>query len=377
MKIKLSQSDLAKGLQFCLRLVKNNPQLPILSHVLVSLEGKSLHLRATDLNAGVNLVMPVESIENPENKQKIAISAQALFDYLQTLKAQPIDLAIDGRIIKITQDKNQASFPLSEAEEYPDFTIAPLNKTEILEIGDCDTSLRQLMIAVALDDSRPTLTGIYFEADEKDKELANKSINLVTTDGYRLSRVVVPAVSQWKHKIVVPAKIFTELVKGTADKSLKFAYDEANKQARIDADSKQIAIRVLQGEFPQYYKIIPSGYQTKVVGDQEGLLLAIKQMAVFARTNANIVKWQIRSKNLVMTTQKSLIGEGRSEVEVGVEGDDLAIGFNFRYLQEYLQACQTGEIEMWFNGPLSPVKFLNHRQPGFTHIIMPVKLDGE
>ncbi len=134
-----------------------------------------------------------------------------------------------------------------------------------------------------------------------------------------------------------------------------------------------MTVRLLQGDYPPFEKIIPTTHTTRIEVGKEAFLQGVQQMAVFARQNANTVTMEVE-KSLKLATQASYIGSGSTEAEAKVEGEPMKVAFNYRYLRDYLAAVEDGLVTIILNGPLAPVKLLSAGATHFLHIIMPVKV---
>lgn len=363
MKIKLNQVRLIKALQQAAKAVKTNPQMPILSSVLLKAENGEINILATDLQIGIKLKVEGEILSDG----KISVPLSQFYEYCQNLSSGDVTLEDDGTLITVTQDKSRASFSLTQAEDYPEFSPEIGESSANVKAVDFDEILKRVLVSVSADESRPVLTGLLL------RRMENFELAVVGTDGYRLSLMNVAYEGDFEREMVIPAKVMSTLLKGNVKSVVGIGFDKKNNQVWFSFDDNILSLRLLQGDFPPYEKILPTGSITRIVVSKGDLLQAVKQMAVFAKFNANILRWDV-GKLLKMSTQASSMGEGGVELDVEFEGEELSLAFNYRYLQEYLNSIPEGDVEILFNGQLAPVKFLSKKAEKFVHIIMPVKL---
>ncbi|MGI5828388.1 MAG: DNA polymerase III subunit beta [Patescibacteria group bacterium] len=363
MEIQVSQPQLLKALHTVTGLARPNMQLPVLSNVLLDVGGGSMILKATDLNSGVSQRIDVIG----DGSTKMLVSAAQFFEYVQTLLPEPLAISNKAGSLVIEQGGSRASLPLAEADEYPDFSPDQTSKGAEMEATPLLESIKKSMVAVAEDDGRPILTGLLFKRDKK-----GGLLNIVGTDGYRLSVCAVKYKGEWERDLLVPAKSLNSLLKGVETESVEVGFDSKNNQVWLRAGERSIVLRLLEGDFPDFGRIIPVNHATEVVVDRDAFARAVQQSAVFARQNANVVRIGIE-KTLCLSAQGGYIGSSSVEVDAKISGEGLSAAFNYRYLREYLAVLGDGDVSIAFNGPLAPVKFVANSDPTFTHIIMPVK----
>jgi DNA polymerase-3 subunit beta len=364
MNIQVDKQSFEKALNTVIGLTRSNLQLPILNSALFELKSKKMTIKATDLNAGICIDLNVENNEDG----KFLLPVAQLLEYIQTLPSGNLRLVVDKSKITIQIKGSSAELSLSDSTEYPEFPFSIGDSGVEVEAEKLNTGLKKVAIAITEDNSRPILGGFLFKVVGEEKK-----IQIVGTDGYRLSLIGIPYTGDWSEDFLVGAKSLMTILKGFEGKEVVFGIDKKNNQIWLKSGECRAVIRLLSGNFPEYSRIIPSDCSTKIVFSKDELYQAIQQTAVFARQNANIVKLGVGEK-VTFSTQSGY--SGSSEVEVGCkkDGDDLVVGFNYRYLKEYLSIVGDGEISLQFNGSLAPVKLSSDIDKEFTHIIMPVKL---
>ena len=153
-----------------------------------------------------------------------------------------------------------------------------------------------------------------------------------------------------------------------------FALLKNGNQAIFKLASSQIISQLIGGEYPAYEKIIPTETTTKTAILTEDLFKAVKTASIFARDNANIVKFTIKGEELVVTANTSGVGTNKSTVAIKKEGEDNEIAFNSRYLLDFLNCVKDGEISFEMTGPLNPGIFKKVKDENFLHVIMPVRV---
>ena len=150
------------------------------------------------------------------------------------------------------------------------------------------------------------------------------------------------------------------------------------KQVIFGLDNLILSSRVLEGEFPDFEKIIPKSSSVKVRVDKEELLRAVKLSSVFARDSANIVKIKMMKDSIKLTAESSQVGSQETVMDAkiiaeGPEPVEWDISFNYKFLEDFLRAVMGEEVIMEFNNASSPGVFTDPKDPNFLHLIMPVK----
>lgn len=367
MKLTVLQENLANALNIASRFTSSRAQLPVLENVLFSASKTRLKLSATNLetSAVINLGAQIEQ------EGEITIPARTVTEIILNLPSGPLELESDKEHLKIKAEgfsskvlgMNSADFPKVPQAIEPDGALV-LPREELLE------ALAQVLFAVSVDESRPILTGVLFV-------FGKDGLILVATDGFRLSqkKIALKGSGQVK-KLVLPKNPLVEITRLEKEtEEIKMSLRDKENQIIFGLGETVLSSRVLEGEFPDYEKIIPQSATLKVRTDKEELLRAVKLASVFARDSANIVKFKVEKEGLTLAAESPQAGNQETLIEAKVEGETpLEIAFNYRFLEEFLKAAQGEEIQMEFKDSASPGVFTDPKDPDFLHLIMPVKI---
>jgi DNA polymerase-3 subunit beta len=207
---------------------------------------------------------------------------------------------------------------------------------------------------------------------------------MVSTDGYRLSLKDVSGVevnmekSQNSGNFLIPARSLIEIVRlASGEQELKVGLTEDENQVIFLLPELQLTSRLIEGEFPEYQKIIPNEVKTKILVDKEEFHQSIRMASVFARESANVVKFKIGKGKIEISSNAPSVGENKTEVGAKLDGNNLEIAFNYRFLLDFLKVIPADEqqVQMEFNESLTPGVFKIPSDEDWLHIIMPVKVD--
>lgn len=240
-------------------------------------------------------------------------------------------------------------------------------------------ALSQVIFASSVDETRPILTGILFIFQ---KDL----LTLVATDGFRLSQKRLPLNGKRKikeQKIILPKGALTELSRFSKEyENFSLDFREKDNQVVFGFPDVVFSSRVLEGEFPNFERIIPKSSQIKINSDKEELLKAVKLASVFARDSANIVKVSVTEDGVRIYAESSRSGSQETEVDAKVESQidikekEFEIAFNFRFLEEFLHVVEGEEVQVEFSGTTSPGVFRDPKDKNYLHLIMPVRIQS-
>jgi DNA polymerase-3 subunit beta len=372
MKLSLLQENLNIALSSVSRFVALKAQLPILSNILFSTDSGRLKLSATNLELGINYWLGAKIAD----EGSFTIPAKEITEFVSYLPTGKLDLELNPQsLLEVASAKAQSTFTTIPAADFP--VLPSLNEKTSLEIdlNVLSDTISQVAFAAAADDSRPVLTAVLcrFSVD---------SLSLVATDGFRLSlkeiKLVNPLVlpkGQENLTFLIPSRSLLEVAKlAKSTKKLKFGLSSDAHQLIFVLEDLELVSRLIEGEYPDYQRIIPESFATKIHLDKNEFAQAVKIASVFARESANVVKLSIKSSSIDVSANATQIGQNKATVDARVEGEPLEIAFNYKFISDFLASCKGNEVVIQLNEPLTPGLFQDVADPHFTHIIMPVRI---
>jgi DNA polymerase-3 subunit beta len=370
MKLSLLQENLNRGLNVCSRFVASKPQLPILANILLKTDKGRLKLSATNLEMGVNLWLGAKI----EEEEEITVSAKTFSEFVSSLPADKIDLEFAEGNLLVSSSNCRASFPTIGPADFPKIPSLPAKADFSLPLAAFATAVSGVAFAAAADEGRPVLTGVLFKGE-------SGGFSLVATDGYRLSVKKMAEIKyQQENSLIVPAKALVEICRLAGEKKdegvLAAGLVKEENQLIFGLPDLELSCRLIEGEFPDYEKIIPTSVVTKIIFDREELTRAVRTASIFARESANIVKLKTENQKLKIAANAPQVGENESEIEIKQEGEDQEIAFNFRFLLDFLNSLTAAEISLEMTGPLNPGVFKPVGDDSLLHLIMPVRVQS-
>ena len=369
MNLSLLQENLNLALTNVSRFVSSKNQLPVLNNILLSTDQGRLKLSATNLELSINYWIGAKI----DQEGSITIPAKEITEFVSYLHSGKIDLELKNNLLNLSSDKTQSSFSTSPATDFPEFPQIDPNTVFEIDFELLTQSINQISFSAATDDTRPILAGILCIFEKN-------SIKFVATDGFRLSfkeiKLETPLLIQKDSlSFIIPAKSLIEITKlAKTNQKIKIGLTSDEHQVVFILDDIELVSRLIEGEFPDYKKLIPENYSTKVFINKDELFQSVKLASVFARESANVVKVNIKNNNLELTANAPQVGQNLIKLESKTEGENLEVAFNYKFLTDFLTVCKSDEILIELNENLSPVFFHDQSDSNFTHIIMPVRL---
>ncbi|MBI2405316.1 DNA polymerase III subunit beta [Candidatus Gottesmanbacteria bacterium] len=362
------QENLTKALNQVGRLIPLRPQLPILQNLLLTTEEGRLKIIATNLETTEILWVGAKI----EKEGELCIPAKLFTELVASLPQEAVFLTENRESLVVKSQGVTATIPGVSAKEFPPIPKSKEKTRSTIKKDEFCVLVGRVSFAAATDEGRPLLTGIRIKKDDG-------GVVFAATDGYRLSVARSTMSVGFSVDLVVPSRALNEVVKASAeDKNLKelMLAQTEDGQLVFGVGDTEIHTRLIDGEYPNFEKIIPRSFSTRALLDKERLLRAVKSAAVFARDNANIVRFSLNNQTLLVSANTPQVGENKIEVEAKIDGDGGEIAFNSRFLLDFLNNFPDDEVLFEMTGSLNPGVFKPVKDKSYLHVIMPVRVQA-
>lgn len=368
MKLFCSRSDLDYGINIVNKAISPNNTLPVLNNILVKAEGKKLYFSATNLEIAISCVIDADV----RSEGSITVPAKLISSYIALLTDEKVELGVlDGLNLAVNSSSSSTKIKCISADEFPLIPKIEKGQEFNLSVSDLYESLTETVFAASLNTSRPVLSGVFLTSFEK-------NIKLVATDSYRLAEKTVKTVKAPTEPLscIVPAKTMIELSKIISKAQGKEVKVNISKnQALFTVDGVELISRLIEGKFPDYEKIIPKEYKTKIEVSVEDLSLVLKRVSLFARENNNSIKLSATNDGkLSIASEETKVGEEKAEVSIKIEGENNKISLNAQYLLDVLTYITDDKVNIIINDKTSPAVIRPVKQDDYVYIIMPLKI---
>jgi DNA polymerase-3 subunit beta len=368
MKIKALQENLHQSLNYIQKAIPSKPPLPILSSVIFTAKDGVCSIAATDLYFGVKAGLQAEVVENGD----VVIPGRQFREIIASLPPGPLELAYQDGTLTIKSENTKASLQCQNSEDFPPFPEVSgseysLSKEHLEKIE------RYISFSASADQARPVLTSVLFS-------FAKDGLKVVSTDGFRLALMQLPdSQVQEAEQMLVPAKALSEVYRILTQSEVadaRFTVSEELKQVFFAIDGVEIYVRLIEGSFPPYEKIIPTGFVTEVIFDTEELISNIKRASIFSRDASNIVKFGFQGGKTTLTAASPSLGQFVGELsQAVVTGSDAEIAFNSKYLLDFLQSVTSPTMSFGMSDSLKPAAFKTEELENYQYIVMPFKVN--
>jgi len=365
MKFSCLQQDLLPALSAAARSVGVRSTLPVLDNILLSAEGKNLKIAATNLEIGVIKNIPADI----EVEGGVTVPAKTLVEIISALDQSQITFESEADNLTISSAQFKASLNGIAATEFPAIPLSLEKGVSFPKEAFLASSL--ILFASAVDEGRPQLTGILTEVKEG-------KLELVATDGFRLAhRTVSLEDKSTQFKSLIPKRTFEEILRIISEEEIdevNVSSSENQNQAIFRLGKTTLSSRLIEGPFPAWEKIIPTQIIGRAILEKEQFLKAVKLAAVFSKSEANIVILTVKKDSLAISSSAKQLGSQENVIEANIEGEELKIAFNTKFLQDAITNIPTTQLLLEFSGPLSACLVKPIGEEGLEFIIMPVRL---
>ncbi|MEF3275726.1 MAG: DNA polymerase III subunit beta [Chloroflexus sp.] len=377
MKLTCMQDDLKRGLAAVSHAVAGkSATLPVLANVLLATDEGRLKLTATNLEVGINRWISAQVTQ----EGAVAVPAKLLTDVVGGLPNDHVKLSLDPKTqtLRVECGRFVSNIKGVDADEFPVLpTVSAHTPLVQLSAELWREAIEQVAFAAATDESRPILTGVLVRT--RDQQLT-----LVAADGFRLAMRVLALSEPVTHSVdcLVPARTLTELARiiGDTDSRVAMVYTPGGSHVLFHTENTEVVSRLIEGRFPDFERIIPQQYLTRVVLDSNELAKAVKLASFFASTSQNVVKLKIEPAGelgpgrVILSANSAELGDNTSELDGSVTGEGGVIALNVKFLADAIAAVRSNQIAFEMQSSQSPAVFKPVGSDGYIHIVMPMSM---
>ncbi len=364
MKFRCERDTLAEAISTAQRAVAvRSGALPVLSGVQVSASGDHIELVGSDLDLTIRVQVPAQVDEEGQ-----AVVPAKLFDGLTTrLKAGAVTFEVEGDDARISAGPARAGVRLLPADEFPRVSD-PEGTTVTVDAGPLSEALRQVIPAASRDDARPILTGVLLTATPD-------GVRLVATDSYRLAVRDLAGVGMLGEgqKVLVGARGLNEVQRVFPSGDVTVTLGE--REVRFSSETRSVTTRLIEGDFPNYEQLIPSGYPNRLTVSRDTLEEAARLMQIVGEGREGTpVRLAMSSDGLELSANAQERADAIEAIDAKFEGSDVTVAFNPQFLLDGLQAIEGDEAVLETLDPLKPATLRGADHPEFLYLLMPVRI---
>jgi DNA polymerase-3 subunit beta len=339
--------------------------MPVLSGLRVTLTSGSLELVGTDLELTIRVRVPAET----EGEGSAVVPARLFAEILQKLEGGGVDVEFDESDARIQGGRFAMTLRTLAASEFPRLPEVAAEGVRV-DAAAFAEALRQVVPGASRDDARPILTGVLLTA-------SSGGLRLVATDSYRLALRDLQGVSMLEEgqKVLVAAKGLGEVQRLLSGSSGEIEVVLGEREVVFRVESTEVTTRLIEGDFPNYQQLIPSGYPNRLTVSRESLQSAVNRVRLVGQSKDSApIRLGMSSEGLELSAIAQDVGEAHEAVEAKYEGTDVTVAFNSQFLLDGIDAAASDEVVIESIDPLKPAVMRATDSGDFLYLLMPVRI---
>lgn len=363
MHFEIDRDSFLEGLSKTVPITEKRTTLPILSHILLEAQDSRLVLIATDLEVGLKMIYDCSVTE----EGTLTVPSKKIYEIVRELPSAPISLeSLENSRMRISAGNSTFELAGMDASDYPAWASLESVEFTAVQAADLLYMIDKTLFASSNDESRYNLNGVLFEED-------GDQTRLVATDGHRLASISKVLGMVLKTKLVVPKKGLLELrrilegIKG----EISIGFEQKNIVMRTDRFV--MTIRIIEGEYPDYRKVIPAGTGRLIKTDRTKLLQTAKRVAILTSERNKGLNVNVSPNAIELTATHPDLGTARDVVEVDYSGEEFTIIINAAYLMEALNVVDSEAITLEYHRDGAPIVIRPDPEKDYFNLVMPMR----
>jgi DNA polymerase-3 subunit beta len=361
-KFRCERDTLAEAVATAQRTVASRSgALPVLQDLRITATETGLELIGSDLEITNRVQVPAEVEETG-----VAVVPKLLGEIVRKLEQGSVTVAVTGDEATVTAGRFSTSLRLKPAEDYP--RLAPTDGSGVrVDAAAFAAALKQVVRAASKDDLRPILTGVLLTAHAG-------GLRLVATDSYRLAVRDLKGVSMLDEgqRVLVAAKGLSEVQRLAGDGEIEVVLRERDVVFRTSR--AEVTARLIEGDFPNYEQLIPSGYPNRLTVSREALMESLDRVQIVGQSRDNAaVRLAMSGDGLELAMSAQDVGNAQESLDAKFEGGELTVAFNPMFLRDGADAIDSEEVALETIDPLKPATLRSADGGDFLYLLMPVR----
>lgn len=367
MHFTIQREALLKPLQLVAGVVERRQTLPVLSNVLLVVDGQQLSLTGTDLE--VELVGRV-TLEDAAEPGEITVPARKLMDICKSLPSDAlIDIRTDEQKLVVKAGRSRFTLSTLPANDFPTVEEGPGSINFAVPQGKLRRLIERTSFAMAQQDVRYYLNGMLLE-------VSNGMLRAVATDGHRLAMCSLTGDIQQaeRHQVIVPRKGILELARLLTEQDADVRIVLGQHHVRATTGDFTFTSKLVDGKFPDYERVLPRGGDKLVVGDRQALREAFSRTAILSNEKYRGIRLQLSAGLLKIQANNPEQEEAEEEIAVDYNGGSLEIGFNVSYLLDVLGVMGAEQVRLTLSDSNSSALVQEADNDDSAYVVMPMRL---
>jgi DNA polymerase-3 subunit beta len=372
MKVTIERAELLKSLGHVHRVVERRNTIPILANVLVRAEKSALSLKATDLDLEV-----IESISaEVAPAGSTTVPAHMFYEIVRKLPEGSqvvLESSSDRAVLAVRAGRSRFTLQTLPESDFPDLAAGDMTHKFALAGADLKRLIDKTQFAISTEETRYYLNGIYLHVAGSGK---SQTLRAVATDGHRLAQtdLPVPAGAAGMPGVIVPRKTVTEVQRLIEDSGAEVGIELSSAKIRFSIGDVVLTSKLIDGTFPDYARVIPSGNDKELVVDKKDFEAAVDRVSTVSSERGRAVKLSLSGGKLILSVTNPDSGSATEEIEVDYDGDPIDIGFNSRYLLDIAGQLDGEVAVLRLADPGSPTLIEDKDAKGSLYVLMPMRV---
>lgn len=374
MQFTCTKENLSYALNLVSSVAGKQNNLPILSHVMLTVSDSTVELAATNLEIGVKAHLRAK-VDSPGS---FTVPAKTLADFVGLMSGDQVQITQKENELVIESGRSNTKIKGMPAEEFPVIPEFGEGKSFSLERSKLKNALAQVVFAASKNEIRPELSGVYFGFGV----YGHPGLTLAATDSYRLAEKRIP-VAQGGDEVtcIVPARTAGEFIRLMAlsessdEKETNVRFFVGDNQVSLRYGSFEITSRLIAGRYPDYRQIIPNEFKTTAMFSKSQMVSSVKAASLFAATGVNAVNLKLNpsAQSVVITSTSSQAGAYETALDIQGEGIENSIILNHRYLLDGMSHLEGEEIVIHMNSIDAPCLLRSKDDKDYLYLVMPIR----
>jgi DNA polymerase III subunit beta len=372
MQVVVERAHLIKSLGHVQSVVEKRGTIAVLSNVKLEAKGDSVSLTATDMDLAV-----VEKVQATVSKAgATTVPAHTFYDIVRKLpEGSQIEISTSEDGSKVTIKAGQSRFSLAclPVDDFPVMAEGDLKHNFTLKSAECMSLIDKPSFAISTEETRYYLNGIYMHATGTGKD---KVLRAVATDGHRLARIEVtlPAGADGMPGVIVPRKAIYELKKLIEGSEGDVEVSLSDTKIRFVFGNAVLVSKLIDGNFPDYERVIPSGNDKMMEVDCKQFVQAVDRVSVISSEKSRSIKFKLNNGKLTMSASSAEHGTASEDLDVTYSASAIEVGFNSRYLLDMMAHIEGDTAQFMLNDGASPAIVRDSADMGALYVIMPMRV---
>lgn len=373
MKFSIQREFFLEGIQKTLSIVEKKTTMPILNNVLIRAEKNKITIVATDREIGLVAGYEAEILD----KGDVTVSARKLYEMIREIEGDTVQFeANENHRVTLTSQKIIYKIPGLPADDFPSVTD-DRNELNFYKIKGqlIERLIRKTSFAMSADEMRKNLNGVFFETID---DGGKNKLRMIATDGHRLAMANVDTEGtpfpQMEKGVIIPRKGLGEIRRLIEDAPEEIFLGVRQGMCIIRTDSTMLRVSLVDADYPDYKRVIPTEKGVLVQFDKDTILHALRRMSVISSERYSGVIIKLEKGRMVLESANPDVGEAKDEIEVDYHDKEFSVGYNVKYLIDAIEVIDEKTLIFEIGAGMKPGVIRPAEKDDYLCIVMPLKI---